>query len=34
VLLPDPDAPTIAVVFPFSNFAEKFFRTLTSGLDG
>jgi hypothetical protein len=25
--LPAPDGPTIAVVFPISNFALKFFKT-------
>ena len=34
VLLPDPDGPTMAVVLPFSKFAEKFFKILTSGLEG
>jgi hypothetical protein len=32
--LPEPDGPTRAVVLPYSNVQVKFFKTLTSGLDG
>jgi hypothetical protein len=34
VLFPDPDGPTIAVVFPISNLALKSFKIFYSGLDG